>query len=62
MDTVLPAFAKFDVALDPTNLGNKWGKYISRFKTFLVALNLTDDKRKKDLLLHYAGNKVQYIF
>ena len=62
MDTVLPAFAKFDVASDPTNLGNKWGQYISRFDNLLIAMNVTDDKRKKALLLHYAGNQVQDIF
>ena len=62
MDTVLPAFAKFDVASGPTNLGNKWDKYISRFDNLLIAMNVTDDKRERTLLLHYAGNQVQDIF
>lgn len=47
---------------DPSNAGSKWRKWINRFENFLVASNITNDVRKKALLLHYAGEDVFDIF
>ena len=30
-----------------SSVGTRWKKYVSRFDNFLVALNITDEKRKK---------------
>jgi hypothetical protein len=35
---------------------------MERFQNFMVALNITDHKRKKALLLHYAGDEVHNLF
>ena len=62
MAQALPPFPCFDLNSDVTNLGSRWEKYIRRFKNLLVAIDVKDDARKKALLLHYVGEKVQDIF
>ena len=62
MAVALPNFPSFDVDLDSSNLDARWRKWLSRFKNLLLALDIADDKRKKALLLHYAGDKVNDIF
>ena len=39
-----------------------WKKRLSRFRDLLVAMNITDKKRKRALLLHYAGEATNEIF
>ena len=62
MAQALPHFPRFDLDSDLTSIGSRWEKYICRFKNLLVALDVTDDARKKVLLLHYAGEKVHDVF
>ena len=54
MAAALPTFPEFDVTHTSTQAA-RWKKWQSRFHNFLVAMNVTDKKRKRALLLHYAG-------
>ncbi|XP_071502622.1 uncharacterized protein [Diadema antillarum] len=56
----LPAFPPF-VEIDQ-NPGPQWGKWLGRFERLMVAMGVSDPKRKRALLLHYAGPKVDEIF
>ena len=52
----------FDPVGDPTSLSQRWKSWKRRFETYLVALNITDDKQKPALLLYQAGQETQKIF
>ena len=56
----LPVFPSFSVR-DPA-VDTRWKKWCSRLENLLVGLDITDDKRKRALLLHYAGEDVNEIF
>ena len=43
------------------SVGTRWKKYVSRFDNFLIALNITEEKRKRALLLHFGGFELQDI-
>ncbi|XP_071504784.1 uncharacterized protein [Diadema antillarum] len=58
--SALPAFPPF-VETD-NNPGPQWTKWLSRFERLMVALDISSAKRKRALLLHYAGPKVDEIF
>ena len=50
----LPPFA-----LNPAdNVSTRWERWIRRLDNFLVAKTITDDDRKRAMLLHYAGEDV----
>lgn len=55
-------FPPLDVETDPTNMGTRWKKWIDRFDNFLDAFNITEDRRKKSMLLHFIGEKAHEIF
>jgi transposase InsO family protein len=57
----IPAFPSFDVDGEPTSVGPRWRKWALRFENMLIALNITDARRKKALLLHLAGERVHEI-
>ena len=57
----LPAFPPFNVHED-SNAGPRWEKWLTRFERLLCGLNITADKRKTALLLHYAGPDVDDIY
>ena len=57
--TPLPTF---DPMGDPTSLSQRWTTWKKRFETYLVALNITDDKQKRALLLYQSGQQTQEIF
>ena len=57
----LPPFPSFDLSTDHGALGTRWKKYVSRFRNLLVALNITNKKRQRAILLHYAGEEVNDI-
>ena len=40
---------------EKSNLGIRWKKYLTKFKNFLVAININEDKRKVAMLLHFGG-------
>ena len=52
----------FDPVTDPTSIGQRWKTWKRRFETYLVAVNVTDDKQKLALLLYQAGQETQEIF
>ena len=52
----------FDPVSDPTSISQRWKAWKRRFETYLVALNITDDKQKRALLLYQAGQETQEIF
>lgn len=56
----IPAFPKFDSNAD--NVGLTWNKWHNRLENLLIAMNITNNKRKKAMMLHLAGEEVNDIF
>ena len=52
----------FDPVTDPTSIGQHWKTWKRRFETYLVAVNVTNDKQKCALLLYRVGQETQEIF
>ena len=61
MAVSLPSFPPFDVHADG-NAGPRWKKWLGRLERMLIGMNITVAKRKRALLLHYAGPEVDEIF
>ena len=61
MAVSLPTFPSFDVHADG-NAGPRWKKWLARLERMLIGINITVPKRKRALLLHYAGPEVDEIF
>ena len=47
---------------DYTTISACWKKYKRRFENLVVALNVTDDRQKKALLLHYIGEEAYKVY
>ena len=60
MATALPQFPPFSV--DENSSDIRWRKWINRLENMLVGIGITDDNRKRTLLLHYAGGEVSDNF
>ena len=60
MSTISPP-PPFKVDEDRTNVGYRWKRWLEKFDNWLVAVNITDDKRQKALLLHVGGDQVYDI-
>ena len=58
----LPSFPKFDVFNEENSLGSRWEKYVNKLENLFNGLNITANKRKKALLLHYSGDDVYDIY
>ena len=58
---VLPAFPPFAID-DQDTLGIRGPKWFSRFENLLLALNITDEARKKAMLLYYLGEPALDIY
>jgi hypothetical protein len=58
----LPYLQQFNVHEDPASTGDRWAKWLKRFDNLLIALDITDKKRQRALLFHYAGSEVADIF
>lgn len=56
------AIQPFDTETDPSSLGTRWNKWINRFENYTVATNITQEIRKRALLLHLAGERVHDIY
>ena len=52
----------FDPLTEPSSIAQRWKTWKRRFETYLVALNVTEDKQKRALLLYQAGQSTQEIF
>ena len=61
MAVSLPTFPSFDFHADG-NAGPRWKKWLARLEQMLIGMNITVSKRKRALLLHYAGPEVDEIF
>ena len=44
------------------SVGPRWRTWLADFETFVIANNITNDKRKRALLLYQAGSRVREIF
>lgn len=52
----------FDLyAIDESNIGSEWQKWLPRFENFLGAFDGKDNARRQSLPLHYAGERVYDI-
>ena len=58
----LPPFATFDPVSDPTSLSQRWKSWKRRFEIYLTALNITEAKQQRALLLYQVGQATQEIF
>ena len=58
---ILPVYERFEVHSDGA-VSLRWSKWVKRLENLFVALGINYKKRKRALLLHYAGNDVQDIF
>ncbi|KAK3083972.1 hypothetical protein FSP39_006106 [Pinctada imbricata] len=54
----LPTFPKFDIHSNENSVGIRWTKYVNQLENLFVAMDISSKKRKKALLLHYAGEDV----
>ena len=52
----------FDPLTDPSSLSQRWKAWKKHFQTYLTAMNITNDKQKKALLLYQASEATQEIF
>lgn len=52
----------FDYTAHTDNVGMEWRKWLRSFETMIRASRITDDEWKIDLLLHYAGPRMQTLF
>ena len=52
----------FDPMSDHSSLSQCWKAWKSRFETYISAINVTDDKQKRALLLYQAGQETQELF
>ena len=52
----------FDPVSDPTSLGQHCKIWKCRFDTYLVAIDVKENKQKRALLLYQVGQEAQEIF
>ena len=52
----------FDPHGDPSFLSQRWKIWSKCFQTYIAAINITNDKQKRALLLYQAGEATQEIF
>ena len=57
-----PIFPAFSVYNDEQTTGIRWKKWIERFEFLLCTMDVEDDKKKKAMLLTYAGEEVFDIY
>ena len=57
----LPQFPPFVVRAEEST-ATRWKKWKKRFENLIVAMDITEKKRQKALLLHYAGEEVPDVF
>ena len=53
---------RFQPQSDPTNTRARWTAWLGRFETYLIAAGVTEEERKRALLLYQAGPEVYKIF
>ncbi|XP_057305378.1 uncharacterized protein K02A2.6-like [Hydractinia symbiolongicarpus] len=58
----LPAIPPFDPNGEPTSVGQRWTKWQTSLKYYILASGVRDDERKRAILLHMIGPNCQEIF
>ncbi|GFN83105.1 RNA-directed DNA polymerase-like protein [Plakobranchus ocellatus] len=58
MANALPHFPPFKIREDELSAGTRWKKWFQKFENLITALDITDEKRKKALLVHYGGDEI----
>ena len=48
--------------MEPSLLSERWKSWTKWFQTYLAAMNITEDKQKRALLLYQASPAAQEIF
>lgn len=62
MESYLNRVEKFDPHTEPSSVGQRWSKWVKTFETFITAAGITNDLRKKAILLNLAGEEVSETF
>ena len=60
--TSIPNISAFIPDNDPTSVSQRWKRWSDWFDNLMTAINITDNVRKKALLLHLSGEAVYDIF
>ena len=47
---------------ETSSAGPRWKKYLQRFEIMMEVFDITDEKKKKSMLLHYSGEEIFDIF
>src|SRR5277367_5272564 len=55
-------FPEFDTSGSPSEVSERWKKYVKKFERYLVARDVTAEKRKIALFLTKAGDAVADIY
>ena len=58
----VPSVPPFSPKGDPTNVAQRWKKWIKPFEYFVLASGIQEDNRKRAILLHLVGQETQEIF
>ena len=61
--SIVPSMPPYDPDAEiGASVGPRWKVWLQDFETFLVGNDITDNKRKRALLLYQAGSRVREIF
>ena len=58
----LPGISCFDLDVEHSSTGPRWQAWREKLDYYITATNITNDKQKRNLLLHLAEPNVQKIF
>ena len=58
----LSGISQFNPSTDPASVSQRWKDWLKRFQRFIMAMDIKDDTRKRNLLLYLAGPEVDKIF
>ena len=58
----LSPLVPFDPISEPSSLSQRWKSWKRCFEIYLAAMNITDGKQQKTVLLYQAGQATQEIF
>ncbi|GFR78246.1 Gag polyprotein [Elysia marginata] len=58
MANALPNFPPFRIREEELSAGTRWRKWFQKFENLITALDITDEDRKKALLIHFGGHQI----
>ncbi|GFO41410.1 Gag Polyprotein [Plakobranchus ocellatus] len=58
MANALPHFPPFKIREAELSAGARWKKWFQKFENLITALDITDENRKKALLVYYGGDEI----